>query len=127
MATGYAFSSLSGTGNVFQSATPTALTDGATITWAIGSNGNASATVTIAGNRTLNLTGMLAGGYYTLELFQDATGGRTLALGTGCTWKVSGGGGGAITPTGTPNALDILSFFYDGAGHCYANFVKNFS
>ena len=102
------------------------LTDGATITWAIGSVPYANATVTIAGNRTLNLTGLVNGGQYVLRLVQDATGSRGLTLGTGCTWKVSGGGAGAITPSTTANAIDVLAFTYDGT-NCYANFNKNFN
>lgn len=102
------------------------LTDGATITWAIGSVPYANATVTLGGNRTLNITNPLNGGQYVLRIVQDGTGSRTLALGTGCTWKVSGGGAGAITPSTAANAIDVLAFTYDGT-NCYANFNKNFS
>ncbi len=61
-----------------------------------------------------------------LKVFQDGTGGRTLTLGSGCAWKVSGGGGGAIALTPTPGALDVLSVIYDGT-NCYANLSKNFN
>jgi hypothetical protein len=101
-------------------------TDGATITWAIASVLNAQATVTLGGNRTLNITNPVIGGNYVLRVVQDGTGSRTLTLGTGCTWKVSGGGAGAITPSTTANAIDILAFVYDGT-NCYANFNKNFN
>jgi hypothetical protein len=104
-------------------------TDAATVTWAIGSvlNAQASLTFTVhSGSRTLNLTGLVNGGFYTLKLIQDGTGGEGLTLGTGCTWKVSGGGGGAVTPSTGAAALDILSFTYDGT-NCYANFNKNFN
>lgn len=110
----------------YASLSPSSLTDGSTITWAIGSVPLANATVTIGGNRTLNITGPLTGGNYVLRLVQDGTGSRTLALGTGCTWKVSGGGGAAITPSTAANAIDILAFYYDGT-ICYANFNKNFN
>jgi hypothetical protein len=101
-------------------------TDGATITWAIASVALASARVTLAGNRTLNLTGLVNGGSYVLNIIQDGTGSRGLTLGSGCTWKVSGGGSGAITPSTAANAQDMLAFVYDGT-NCYANFSKNFN
>lgn len=105
-----------------------ALTDGATITWAINSGYLSSASVTLAGNRTLNITNPVDGGQYVLVVTQDATGSRGLTLGTGCTWKVSGGGAGAITPTTTANAVDVLTFSYRATGTvCYANFNKNFN
>jgi hypothetical protein len=103
-----------------------ALTDGATITWSIGSAFVANATVTLGGNRTLNITSPVNGGDYVLKVVQDGTGSRTLTLGTGCTWKVSGGGSGAIVPTTTAAAVDILTFTYDGT-NCYATFTKNFN
>jgi hypothetical protein len=105
------------------------LTDGATVTWAIASAmcDNAGLTFTVhSGNRTLNLTGLVNGGSYVVWLKQDATGGEGLVLGTGCTWKVIGGGAGAVTLTATASAIDILSFTYDGA-NCYANIGKNYS
>ena len=92
-------------------------TDGSTVTWAIASSiwSNASLTFTThGGSRTLDLTGLVNGGRYQLELIQDGTGGEGLTLGTGCTWVITNGGGGAITLTNAPSALDILSFFYDG-------------
>lgn len=104
----------------------TTLTDGVTITWALANHVNQQAKVTLGGNRTLNITGPTAVGYYTLYVIQDATGSRGLTLGTGCTWKVSGGGAGAITPSTAANAIDVLTFTYDGT-NCYANFNKNFS
>ena len=106
-----------------------AQTDAATVTWAIGSSpcGNASLTFTVhSGSRTLNITGPVNGGSYVLWLKQDATGGEGLTLGTGCTWKVSNGGAGAITPSVAANAIDVLAFTYDGT-NCYANFNKNFN
>lgn len=105
---------------------PATLTDGATITWAIAGVTIANATVTIAGNRTLNITGPVTGGTYILRLVQGSGGSHTLALGTGCTWKVSGGGSGAITPSTAASAIDILAFYYDGT-NCYANFATNFN
>lgn len=110
-------------------ATLVTLTDGATVTWAINSTYEANAQLTFTthgGSRTLNITSPLANGQYLLRLIQDGTGGENLILGTGCTWKVSGGGAGAITLSTTAGAIDILAWFYDGTS-CYANLNKNFS
>ena len=104
-------------------------TDGATVTWAIGGAlvANASLTFTThGGSRTLNITNPVNGGSYVLWLKQDGTGGEGLTLGTGCTWRVSGGGAGAITPSTGANVVDVLAFTYDGT-NCYANFNKNFN
>jgi len=105
------------------------LTDAATVTWAIGTVvvANADLTFTVhSGSRTLNLTGLVNGGIYTLWIKQDSTGGEGLTLGTGCTWKVSGAGGGAITPSVGANAIDLLQFSYDGT-NCYATLTKNYT
>lgn len=104
-------------------------TDGATVTWAIGSAvcANASLTFTVhSGSRTLNLTGLVNGGSYVIWLKQDGTGGENLSGGTGCTWKQLGGGGSTFTLTGTANAIDILAFTYDGT-NCYANLGKAYN
>lgn len=102
------------------------LTDGATITWAIGSVLNSNGSVTLGGNRTLNITSPLSGGNYVLKIIQDGTGSRTLALGTGCTWKVIGGGSGAITLSTAAASIDILAFTFDGT-NCLANLGKNYN
>lgn len=107
----------------------TTLTDGATITWALGNHVNQQAKITFtvhSGSRTLNITNPTTVGYYTLYVVQDGTGGEGLTLGTGCTWKVANSGAGAVTPSTGANAIDILSFTYDGT-NCYANFNKAFS
>jgi len=104
------------------------LTDAATVTWDIGTVvvANADLTFTVhSGSRTLNLTNLVNGGIYTLWIKQDGTGGEGLTLGTGCTWKVSGGGSGAITPSIGANAVDLLYFSFDGT-NCWANFIKNY-
>jgi hypothetical protein len=108
---------------------PSTLTDGATVTWAIGSNPLANSVLTLVhttGTRALNLTGLVSGGNYVVVLKQDATGSALLTLGTGCTWKVSGGGAGAVTLSTSANSVDVLAFYYDGAS-CYANLNKNFN
>ena len=102
------------------------LSDAATIIWSINGAYAANATVTIAGNRTLNITGPVSGGTYLLKVVQDGTGSRTLTLGSGCSWKVISGGAGAITLSTAANSIDIISFSYDGA-NCYANLGKNYS
>lgn len=107
----------------------TAQTDAATVTWAIASAhcANAALTFTVhSGSRTLNLTGLVTGGYYTLKLIQDATGGESLTGGTGCTWKQAGGGGTTFTLTATASAIDILAFMYDGT-NCLATLTRAFS
>lgn len=106
-----------------------ALTDGATVTWNLAASTSASLTFTThGGSRTLQVTNPAAGVYYGLKLVQDGTGGEGLNLGTdGCTWLVSGGGAGAITPSTGAGAVDFLSFMYDGEGNCLANFNANFS
>ena len=103
--------------------------DGAPVTWAIGSVLNAQATLTFtvhSGSRTLNITKkiQLIGGNYVLKLIQDATGGEGLTLGTGCTWKVVNGGAGAVTLTNAANALDVLTFVYDGT-NCLTTLLAN--
>jgi hypothetical protein len=107
---------------------PTSLTDASTVTWNLGNAYmNASWTFTVhSGSRTLDITNPVAGGTYILRLVQDGTGGEGLTLGTGCTWKVSNGGSGAVTLSTSANAIDILSFYYDGT-NCYANLNKNFN
>lgn len=107
----------------------TAQTDGATVTWAIGSLtcANASLTFTVhSGARTLNLTGLVTGGSYVITLTQDGSGGETLTGGTGCTWKQAGGGGSTFTLTATASAVDILSFTYDGTT-CWSVLNKAFA
>lgn len=80
------------------------LTDAANIstTWSGTSKGN-TATVTLAGNRTLdNPTGMLDGHTYQWVVKQDGAGSRTLAYGTKFAW-----------PSGTPPTLTTAAAAYD--------------
>ena len=76
-------------------------------TWALASAGLGNATITLTGSCTLNITGPVNGGNYVLEVIQGSGGSHTLALGTGCTWKVSGGGGGAVTPSTAAGSIDM--------------------
>lgn len=105
------------------------LTDGTPITWATGGIRLPNATVTLnhaTGTRALNMTGLVSGASGVLVIKQDSTGGALMTLGTGCTWKVSGGGAGTITLTSAANAIDVLAFSYDGT-NCYANLQPNFN
>lgn len=75
-------------------------------------------------------TQLVKWGSYQVEILQDSTGGHvTFTLGTtgACsTWKVSGGGSGAITLTSSANAVDVLFFTFDGT-NCVATLLNNFS
>ncbi|MBB6500846.1 hypothetical protein [Pedobacter cryoconitis] len=84
-----------------------------TITW--DQTKGATATVTLTGNSTLTITNAIAGMYGLIKVKQDATGSRTLTLPTGS--KVINGGGGLVTLTTTANAIDVLSYFYDGTNY----------
>lgn len=87
------------------------LSDAATIVWDYTDGYNAQ--VTLGGNRTLGTpSGVVNGDYGTLKIIQDATGGRTLTL--PANFKVVNAGAGAITLTATANAVDILTWTYDG-------------
>lgn len=118
-------------GGTNQSAiTPSILTDGASVSFSGGSSITASSVLTLihtTTTRTLTVASMIAGAAYWLELKQDSTGvASTFTLGTGCTWKVGGGGAGAITLSSTANAIDMLTWVYDGT-NCIANFRTNFN
>lgn len=95
------------------SATPPAfatLADAATITWATGGASVSNAKVTLAGNRTLDITGAVTGASGELRVTQDATGGRTLTLPVGA--KVVNA---PLALASAPGALTVLAWSYDGA------------
>jgi hypothetical protein len=75
--------------------------------------------VTLTANTTLNLSNVRNGDYGTIILTQDGTGGRTLTLGTvngsATTHRVVNGGGGSVVLTSNGNAIDILTFTYNGS------------
>lgn len=86
-----------------------ALTDGATINWDL--RYEQVANVTLEGNRTLaNPTNGEAGGTYLLVVKQDATGSRTLSFGANYLFP----SGTAPTLSTSANAVDVLSFIFDG-------------
>jgi hypothetical protein len=86
-----------------------ALTDGATVTWATAGARVSHATLTLAGNRTLDITGAVNGAQGVLVVTQDGTGSRTLALPAG-----SKAAGGAFTLTTTAGGIDVLAWIYNG-------------
>ena len=98
-----------------------ALTDGVTITWDTGGYATSQASVTLGGNRTLDITNAVAGASGILIVTQDATGSRTLTLPAG-----SLSAGGSITLTTTAAAVDVLSWVYDGTSY-YWTFGADFS
>jgi len=93
-------------------------TTGTTITWNV-SGLSTNYEVILNNPTTLNLTNVRNGEYGTIIVEQDATGGRTITFGTvnglAATHRVVNGGGGAPTLTSTANAIDILSFTYNGS------------
>lgn len=101
------------------------LVDASTVTWALNTSPCAILPLGHAlTSRTVNVTGAIAGTFYSLKLPQDSTGGATtVLLGTGCTWQVLNASVPAttITITSTANAVNQLVFYYDGS-NCVANF-----
>ncbi len=87
----------------------TTLTDAPTITWATGGVAAPNAIITLAGNRTLAITGAVSGQRGILIAVQDATGSRTLTLPVGS--KASG------TPTTTAAAVNRYDYLYDGTNY----------
>ncbi len=75
----------------------------------------ATATVTLIGNSTLSITNAVAGMYGLIKVKQDGIGSRTLTLPAGS--KVINGGGGVVALTTAANAIDVLSYFYDGTNY----------
>ena len=86
-------------------------TDAATVSldwssgdWAFG---------TIAGNRTVSMSNGQAGGYYILQVTQDATGTRTLTYGTAVKWP----GAGTTTLSTGAGKIDFIGFICDSANY----------
>lgn len=91
---------------------------GTTLTWNVsGLSTNFQATLTA--NTTLNLTNVRNGDYGTIIVTQDAVGSRTITFGTvngaGTTHRVTNGGFGSPILTSNANAIDILTFTYNGS------------
>jgi hypothetical protein len=104
----------------------TTLTDAATITSTCSTvSPDQLWTVTLGGNRTLATpTGLTAGMRGILIVKQDAGGSKTITLWAGS--KVVSGGGGALTLSTAANAIDILSWVYDGT-NTFWQISKNFT
>lgn len=83
-------------------------------TWNTNSGLNASIILNQAVT-TLAITNTTPGSYGTLVVKQDAIGARQILLPSGS--KVINGGLGIVLLTATPNAIDILSFYYDGTNY----------
>lgn len=89
-----------------------------TIPWNVsGLSTNYEATLTA--NTTLNLSNVRNGDYGTIIVNQDVVGSRTLTFGTingsAGTHRVANGGGGSPILTSNANAVDILTFTYNGS------------
>ena len=85
------------------------LTDGATITWDVGSSPVAK--VTLGGNRTLSApTNSVAGQFISLTVIQDVTGSRTLTFNSAYEFTADT----APTLTTTASKADIFVFKYNG-------------
>ena len=68
---------------------------------------------TLYGNRTLSFAGLTAGISGSMFVTQDSSGSHSLAVPVVGTSKTPGGGG--ILLSSAPNAIDTVSFYYDGS------------
>lgn len=101
------------------------LTDAVTIIWTLGSNQvSQNARLTLGGNRTLAFSGLAEGMNGTLIVKQDATGNRTLALPSGS--KVVNSGASGVILSTAANAVDILTWIYDGT-NVFWTYGKNYT
>jgi len=87
------------------------LTNGSNVTWYLSASTNANLTATNITNNLI-VCGMTNGDYGTLKIKQGQSG-STINLPINS--YVANGGGGAIYLTSNLNAIDILSFTYDGS------------
>lgn len=100
-----------------------AIADASPINWDVGKKAVSNASTTLnhaTASRTLNMLNMVNGGFYTIIVDQDATGGASLLGGSGCFWVTPGGTGTGLLPIVTiANQVSTISITYDG-GRCYA-------
>lgn len=87
------------------------LKDESIINWDVSNRYNAK--VTLAGSRTLNISGMRPGTYGTIEIIQGGSGSNTLTLPANS--KVANGGVGALSLSTTAGAIDVATFYYTGS------------
>jgi hypothetical protein len=108
--------------------------DASTITWATGGAPNPNASVVLGGNRTLAVTGMVAGGVYWLNVIQPASGGPYTLTGGGpgttgtcqaSTWLIAGANTAEFPLGTTANEVDSVAWKYDGT-NCYTIVTPNF-
>ena len=98
---------------------------GTTPTWTmIDNREDQLAKITLTGNTTLAMSGLVAGMTGFLVIVQDGTGGRTLTL--PATSIVVSAGGGAVTLTGTANSIDRGRWWYNGTNILWG-FALNFT
>lgn len=97
------------------------LTDAPTVLWDVSEG--PEATVTLGGNRTLDLDGIPpAGIYFTIRVVQDATGGRTLAYSADFDFGTTG------SPTlSAANKHDVLTFRSSGTKAQFVGVAQGFS
>ena len=82
-----------------------------TTTWNLDFGHNASLALTA--NTTLSITNVSAGDYGTLVITQGAGGGNTIS--PPASSVVVNGAGGILNITSNANAIDLLTFYYDGS------------
>lgn len=87
---------------------PTALTSGTSITWATAGEKVNNATLTLAHNATLSITGAVSGAEGFLRLTQDGTGSRTFTLPSGTVI------GATTSVNATASKTTLIAWFYDG-------------
>jgi hypothetical protein len=105
-----------------QAVTPSALTDGATITPNLTLSN--IFTVTLGGNRTLaNPSSKVVGQGVTFIIRQDGTGSRTLAYGTQYKWP----GGVAPTLSTAANSIDVISGLVVSSTEILCNITQAFA
>ncbi len=87
---------------------------GGAIAWNMQSG--ATAGIRLTSNGTITISNVTAGMYGLIRVTQDGTGGRTLTLPSGSR-VINSGGSATVVLTQTANAVDILTFFYDGTNY----------
>lgn len=79
-----------------------------------------NARLTLTGNCSLAVSNVVQGVDYRIQVFQDATGARTLTLPVGSVVPIGFGSGRTINLTTRGGAFDMLSFVYDGTRYIWS-------